>query len=135
MTSTGNAVGMEAREAGRNAQKDPRIEARERLEARPWTPACTALLKTIATDANFAEWTTNPTLPEFLQSAADALSEAEGELDRMREALEPFAKAADAVEGDYGNARPNHQYQFPQVTMGDLRAAQAALSPTRRDGE
>ena len=54
---------------------------------RPWTPGCTELLKSIADDANFADWMTNPTMPEFLRSAAALIERLSAEREGLREAL------------------------------------------------
>ena len=43
------------------------------------------------------------------------------------EALEPFAKAADHIERDYGLDTPDRQMQFPLITMGELRRARNLL--------
>lgn len=60
-------------------------------EVRPWSPNNTELLRSIAADANFAEWCSNSTMPEFLASAAN-------EIDRLsklttRETEAPVSEA------------------------------------------
>jgi hypothetical protein len=70
---------------------------------RPWTPGCTVLLKSIAADANMAEWASNPTMPEFLSSAADALSDLEQVIRDLTEAVGLLRllgnQANDAIDG------------------------------------
>jgi hypothetical protein len=53
---------------------------------------------------------------------------AEARVKELEEALEPFAKAADFIERDYGADTPDAQMQFPQITMLELRRARTTLS-------
>lgn len=66
-------------------------------EARPWSPANTDLLRSIAADANFAEWCSNPTMPEFLASAAN-------EIDRLSKltTMEAEAPVSDQLASNPG---------------------------------
>jgi hypothetical protein len=41
----------------------------------------------------------------------------------VRDTLKPFAKAATEVEKAYGSDLPDHQLQFPEIQMVDLRRA------------
>jgi hypothetical protein len=58
--------------------------------------------------------------------AANLLEQQAQTLSRVREALEPFAKAADDIEREYGE-RPSWQYQFPPVMMRDFACAREVL--------
>jgi len=66
-------------------------------------------------------------LDEIDQLCAD-LAGAEGERDRLREALEPFAKVADLVS----HRRPGETYG---VTLADCQRAKTALNSTTKKGD
>lgn len=51
----------------------------------------------------------------------------------MKDALKPFAVAADTVEKVYGKDLPDNQRQFPDVTMKDLRYAREIYENASHD--
>ena len=79
--------------------------------------------------ARFAE----PTVADTLEgTAADALESLTAELGRLREALEPFAKAADEIddkmEDKTGIWQPKSNFrECAGICVGDLRRARTAL--------
>jgi hypothetical protein len=66
--------------------------------------------------------------PEVIKAAATALETLQRERDEAREALKPFAEAADAYDdpSDEDDAGLAWAHDF---TIGSLRRARAALSP------
>ncbi len=71
--------------------------------------------------------------PRLLAHIATLQREADG----LREALEPFAKVAEfdtcRNEADHDVFSPLTNNTVPHITIGDLRRAHAALSPTQQE--
>jgi hypothetical protein len=84
---------------------------------------------------------------QALSDAASAISSLSAEVQKLREALRPFAVAADDAElfrqhGGYPNAADDETASFNQrnggriifePTMGQLRRARAALKPETKE--
>ena len=71
----------------------------------------------------------NKAAEDFAHDFASALTEAQATIARLREALEPFAEAAEECD-DCGYDDNN---QAP-IDAGQCRAARAALSPQAQEG-
>jgi hypothetical protein len=71
-------------------------------------------------------------IEQDFKRAAARITELEAENARLREALQPFASAADDTSGEYDDQNPLDYYDG--LTLGDLRRARAALAG-QGDGE
>jgi hypothetical protein len=76
-------------------------------------------------------WDTAAPIKIALRALQSEQERQEGEIKRLREALEPFARACVEIESAYGSDLPDDQSQFPDLAMRDFRAARAALSEAR----
>jgi hypothetical protein len=65
--------------------------------------------------------------PDLPADRLPSIARYEARVKELEEALEPFARAADFIERDYGADTPDAQMQFPQITMRELRRARTAL--------
>lgn len=75
------------------------------------------------------------------EAEAIARDEARAEAERLRAALKPFAAVAehdigeDEVDADMFRPMRRENARAPILTVGDLRAARAALTPTDPEGD
>lgn len=105
------------------------------LTVRPWSKNNTDLLRSIAADKNILEWMSNPTMPEFLTSAANELdrlsiypADQSSDVSGLVEALEKIVRATTKDVSRQGLNGVLMQLVEIQTT------AREALAQAKRDG-